>query len=1007
MTTADPHPAQPHRPRRLLVGRERELARLRQVFDDTVAGRGALVLISGEAGIGKTALVNDLVASAREQEALVLTGGCYDLTTTSTYGPWAEALRHYRPQDGRPKVPAWFSNQEEMEKVGSQTALFEEARCFLADVAGHQPLVIVLEDLHWSDGASLDALRYLSRPLRDAGIMLILTYRDDELARRHALYQLLPSLVRETEAERIALRRLDREALNELVRNRYQLAASDQQSLVNHLFDRGEGNPLFAREILEEIESSGSLYPSNDRWVLDAGFERHFPALLQQMFDAKLDRLSPDDLELLVVASALGQKVSYDLWQAVMETGDDRLSETITRADGLNILSEDATRTEYQFTHALMREALYSRGLIPQRRQLHRRIAEVMEQQPRPDPDEVADHYLLAADPRAADWLIRAGDLARRRYAWVVAAEKYERAIPLLPDDHESVRLAGWLRYAAGWLFRVFDHGQSLATLEQARRTGMETNDDVLAACSLGSIGLLRSYTGDLPAGIELMRQGVEQLNELTHGSQKDRFELPPFEITADDPAVQFIGEGNYSGWLTMAGRIRESIERGEASAKRYDSAVERGVPATVATGIDEPPLVGLANAHGLIGNPERASYWANRAKRYHHATGHHLLELAALFVELDRVILPYQTNQIDRREHWQTEADKVFQLCRGSLVANSDAGRFSAAQLSFIEGEWENAASAAEWFAAFAVEHSFKQPMYAVLGWIALYRGDIQNAWLQVSRALPSGLQTEPGSIQYTGTLGVLELASSIALASGDQARARDAIDAHWRWLDYGEAIYTRSSAYLSEGRYQLKFGNRSESRVAAEQARAGAEHPRQPLALLAAHRFLGHLDILDVCLESAGKHLAMALDLADACRVPFERALTQVEVARLRLDAGEYNKAAALLDAAREVCEVLRAQPTLERIESLRQQLDHGDRAEGQNGLSPREVEVLQAVARGLTNSEIADELFISSRTVGSHVTSIYRKLDVKSRAAATRFAVEAGMLSDSDGNRTPSND
>ena len=139
-----------HRP--VLVGRERERQVLRDALDRTLDGQGLLVLLSGEAGIGKTMLVDDLIRRAVDMGALVLSGGCYALTTTPPYGPWVEAIGSYRPSGAQPLPPIWFGNPAELSKIGSQPALFEETRSFFASVASHQPLVILLEDLHRSVG---------------------------------------------------------------------------------------------------------------------------------------------------------------------------------------------------------------------------------------------------------------------------------------------------------------------------------------------------------------------------------------------------------------------------------------------------------------------------------------------------------------------------------------------------------------------------------------------------------------------------------------------------------------------------------------------------------------------------------------------------------------------------------------------------------------------------------------------------------------------------------------
>jgi predicted ATPase len=212
-----------HHARYPLVGRERELALLRETFDGALEGHGGLVLVGGEAGIGKTTLVQAFIAEAAEQGALVLTGGCYDLTVTPPYGPWLDIADRYPDDPSLPELPEVLKRGTGVGELTSQLALFEVARDFLTEVATVQPLVLVLEDLHWADPASLDLLRFLARQLDGHRLLIVVTYRDDEVGVDHHLYRLLPPLVRESNPMRLDLRRLERPDIATLVARQYRL----------------------------------------------------------------------------------------------------------------------------------------------------------------------------------------------------------------------------------------------------------------------------------------------------------------------------------------------------------------------------------------------------------------------------------------------------------------------------------------------------------------------------------------------------------------------------------------------------------------------------------------------------------------------------------------------------------------------------------------------------------------------------------------------------------------
>ena len=411
-----------------LVGRDRELRVLREHLTAALTGQGSLVLISGEAGIGKTSLVEALCREGAAQGVLVLVGRCYDLAETPPYGPWLELLGRYRPADGLPSLPSAFAQRGTIGETTSQGALFHDVYDFLAALAPHRPLLCLLDDCHWGDPASLDLLRFLAQSVATVPMVLIVTYRSDALTRRHPLSTLIPTLVRESRATRLDLRRLTDTDLRALVTARYALPEADAARLVATLDERAEGNPLFLSELLRTLEEEGALHATDHGWQLDDLAQVQVPLLLRQVIDARVARLGEEASELLGIAAVIGQEVPLALWASVAGTGEEALLGTIARAVDTHLLTESPDGTRVRFTHALIREAQYEGMLATRRRVLHRQVGEALATTRHPDPNAVAYHFQQAADARAAEWLVLAGRQAQRAYAWLTAADRYEAA---------------------------------------------------------------------------------------------------------------------------------------------------------------------------------------------------------------------------------------------------------------------------------------------------------------------------------------------------------------------------------------------------------------------------------------------------------------------------------------------------------------------------------------------------------------------------------------------------
>jgi DNA-binding CsgD family transcriptional regulator len=235
--------------------------------------------------------------------------------------------------------------------------------------------------------------------------------------------------------------------------------------------------------------------------------------------------------------------------------------------------------------------------------------------------------------------------------------------------------------------------------------------------------------------------------------------------------------------------------------------------------------------------------------------------------------------------------------------------------------------------------------------------------------------------------------LAATLALDVGDVVTATRWVAAHGRWLDWSGAVLWRADHELLRACLAQSTGERAAARTYAEQALADASEPRQPLTLLATHRLLGELDIADGRQAEATAHLDAALALADACAAPYERALTLLGLAEVRLVIDDLAGSRSALDAARVILAPLEARPALARADRLAERLDAAappPAAALPGGLSPREAEVLRLLASGRSTQQIAEALFLSPRTVKRHIANLYVKIDAHGRAEATAYAL-----------------
>lgn len=278
------------------------------------------------------------------------------------------------------------------------------------------------------------------------------------------------------------------------------------------------------------------------------------------------------------------------------------------------------------------------------------------------------------------------------------------------------------------------------------------------------------------------------------------------------------------------------------------------------------------------------------------------------------------------------------------------------------------------------------------ILGNLAYGQGDWQQAWKMVRELLPRGPDSDPEGTLFPYAVEVMRLAAKLALDAEDTGSAARWLQAHDRWLDWSGAWRGRAESRLLRGRLQLLRGEIPEAERCGRESLRLASDPRQPLLLLAAYRFLGQVSMCAGRYSDAERQVAMALDLANVCAVPYERALTLLTTAELSVATGQPQDARRLLDEVRGIALRLDAAPLVVLADGLGMDLAS---ATAISDLTSREVEVLRLITEGLTDAEAADRLYISPRTVGQHLRSVYNKLGVSSRTAATRVAIEKHIV------------
>jgi DNA-binding CsgD family transcriptional regulator len=971
-----------------LVGRDAELARLRGLLHHATAGRAVTGLVSGDAGMRKSRLVAEAMEIAERDGFTVLCGQCAEIGDSVPYLPFADAFRAAPPDiekavKSRPVLsrllPDGGGPAEQADWSGlARQQMFGAVLSLLSELAADSPVLLVIEDLHWADATTRHLLTFLARMLHRERVTIIGTYRNDDLHLRHPLRRVIAELLRLPLVELVELGPLSPAALAEILSSGPNGPLSLSAATLNSLVERAEGNAYYAEELLTASSCGDGTLPTG----------------LAALLLSRVARVSDAAQQVLRTAAVAGGGAADDLVRAACGLPDDTYEEAVREAAGHQLLAADGP-DGYRFRHALLREAVYADLMPGERTRLHARLASLLIGVPGAAA-ELAHHSMASHDiPGAFAASVRAGTEAERLGAPAEAHRHYDLAQEL------------WVRVDGAEQIAGMTHGKlGLKSALAAAASG-----DVPGAVHLLRRIRERVAVAEPPESAELRcRVGERLAFHLLQGEDTQwyaealRVAEATVRETADEPtwyraramatyAIALMAAHRLDDARDWAGRAREAARAAGSASVEADALVTTGQLASRTGSSGE--AIGLftaaieqAGAAGAVGVRLRAVY----GQAMEHLSRGELTEAASVahhgveWAEAEGLgLAPFglDLQHLHMQAHFADgEWDHAQELADGFPVrVTLQAEALLSAMALFIDVGRGNpvVAERRTWLEPFWDDIFVAYIARGVLAEHALWQGDWERALAEAEAAIDADAWPahSPSVIRVT--------AIALAARADRAAQLRAAGD-----MSGADAEVAAGAALLS---------------VAAD----GARYPARPKAVLGpeGRGWLARCEAEYARLAGTNSPQVWEHALAEfGSGYGYEKARTQWRLAEALVEDGRRDEAVVVWRTARDTAARLQAAPLAAALDVLarRARLDPGSGGRGGPGngraltsplaaLTDREREVLDLLARGLSNREIGTELFIAPKTASVHVSNILAKLGAASRTEAAAIAHRAG--------------